>query len=145
MNTLTKIACRTIGTVGMGVALYEATQVGKQFSKNYSIKEQSKYLEKAYFNGRTMDSISYSGNDMRNTAFNKRTKNPLPSLWGKIKGGIGGGLYGLADQLPTVICSSFAILGKGVGAKVGAVGVVLFQGFNVLRNVFGLGKHNPMD
>ena len=142
---ITKIACRTVGTIGMGVALYEATQVSKLLSRNYSVKEQSKYLEKAYFDSRTIDSVSYTANDIRSKAFDLRTKNPLPSLWGKIKGVISGALYGLGDQLPTVACSTLAILGKGLGAKIGAVGVVAVQGYNVIRNAFGLGKHHPMD
>ena len=50
MRTITKIACRVVGAVGMGMSLYDATRVGGLFSKNESQVQQQKYLEKTYFN-----------------------------------------------------------------------------------------------
>lgn len=145
MNTITKIACRSAGALGAGLALYDATQLGKLYSKSYSEMEQGKYLQNAYFNGRTIDNPSFIDNDIRATGFELRAKNPIPAFWGSIKGAISGSLYALANQLPTVACSTLAILGKGLSAKVGAIGVVVFQGYNAARNIFGLGKHNPMN
>lgn len=145
MNTLTKIACRTTGTVGIGVALYEAVKVGKQFSKNESQIVQGKYLENAYYNSRTVDKVSYTSNGIRKKTFDLRTRNPLPSIWGQIKGGTRGALYGLGENLFTVACSALAILSKGTLAKVGAAGVALKFCYDIARNGFGLGKKHPMN
>jgi len=144
MRTITKIACRAMGTVGMGIALYDASRVASQFSKNGAQNQQAKYLEKAYFNTRGIDNVSYNSNNIRQKTFDLRSKNPIPSFWGRIKGGTEGALYSLGTNLFTVACSSLAILSKGVLAKVGAIGVGLGICYNIARNGFGLGKQHPM-
>lgn len=145
MRTLSKIACRTTGTIGMGVALYEAYRVGKQFAKNGAQNSQAKYLEKAYYNSRTIDKVSYTSNSIRQKTFDLRTKNPLPAIWGKIKGGFEGATYGLGENLFTVACSSCAILSKGFLAKIGAIGLGLKLCYEIARSGFGLGKEHPMN
>ena len=145
MNTITKIACRTIGAAGIGIPLYNAMRVGNQFARNEAQRTQGKYLEKAYFDSRTIDTVSYSSNKVRQKVFDLETKNPLPTLWGKIKGWTNGTLSSLGDSLPTIICASMAILSKGFFAKVGAVGVALSAAYSIARNGFGLGKYHPMD
>ncbi len=144
MKTLTKIACRTIGTVGIGLALYDASRVAARFSKNQSEIEQAKYLEKSYFNSRTIENDSYVSNSMRKKAFDLRVKDPIPSLWGRIKGYAQGAMYSLGNSLFTVACSALALLSKGVFAKIGAAGVALGFAYDFLRNGFGLGKQHPM-
>lgn len=145
MRTITKIACRTVGVVGMGIALYDASCVAKQFSKNGAQNQQAKYLENAYFNSRNIDSVSYSSNAIREKTFDLRSKNPLPSLWGRLKGATLGTIDSLGNNLPTVACSALALLSKGIFAKIGAVGVGLGICYNIARNGFGLGKQHPMD
>lgn len=133
-----------MGTVGMGIALYDASRVAKQFSRNGAQNEQAKYLEKVYFNSRNIDTVSYNSNNIRKKTFELRTNNPLPSLWGKFKGGIEGATYSLGNNLFTVACSALALLSKGALAKIGAVGVGLGICYNIARNGFGLGKQHPM-
>ena len=145
MRMITKIACRTMGAVGMGVSIYNASRVGCQFSKNEAQKTQGKYLEKIYFNSRTLDNVSYTANSMRKKTFNVRTKNPLPALWGSIKGWTTGALYSLGNSLPLVACSALAILSKGLLAKLGAIGIGVGFCYNIARNGFGLGKKHPMN
>ena len=145
MRMLTKIACRTVGTIGMGVSLYNATRVGCQFSRNEAQRVQGKYLEKAYYDSRTLDDVSYSSNKIRQKTFDLRTKNPLPALWGKVKGWTQGALYSLGNSLPLVACSALALISKGALAKIGAVGVALGACYSIARNGFGLGKQHPMD
>lgn len=144
MKTITKIACRTIGAAGIGYALYDAWRVGNHFSKVESEKVQSAYIEKAYFDSRNSDTVSFTDNDVRKKTFDLRVKNPIPSFWGKIKGGIEGSVYSLGNNLFTVACSAFALLSKGFMAKAGTVGLMLGACYNIVRNGFGLGKHNPM-
>ncbi len=145
MKTVTKIACRTMGTVGMGMALYNATRVASQFSKHSAQCEQSKYLEKAYFNSRSLSDVSYTSRSLQKKTFDLRTKNPLPSLWGKLKGAVKGTVQSLGNSLPAVVCAAFALLSKGILAKIGAVGVGLGICYDIAHNGFGFGKHNPMD
>ena len=145
MRTITKIACRTMGTVGMGIALYDASRVASQFSRNGAQNEQAKYLEKAYFNSRNIDEVSYTSNNIREKTFDLRTKNPLPSLWGRVKGYCQGACYALGNNLFTVTCSACALLSKGILAKIGATGVGLSICYKIARDGFGLGKQHPMD
>lgn len=145
MKTITKIACRTVGAVGMGLAAYDAFKIGKLYSKNKGPLEEAKYLEKAYFNSRTTNNVSYVSNDISKKTFELRSKNPLPSLWGRVKGTFQGIFTSLSNNLLTVSCSAFALLSKGFLAKAGAIGTLLGIGYDIASNGFGLGKQNPMD
>ena len=145
MKTFAKIVCRTTGTLGMGLALYEASCVGKQFARNGAKNSQAKYLERAYYSGRTIDDVSYISNDIRKKTFDLRTRNPLPTLGGKVKGWFDGAMYGLGNNLFTVCCASLAILSKGALAKLGAIGVAAKFGYDILRSGFGIGKEHPMN
>lgn len=144
MNTLAKIACRTVGTLGMGAAVYDAVKLGGLYSKNKSEYEQGKYLEKTYFNSRTTDNPSYIANSIRKKTFDLRSKDPIPSFWGKIKGGFLGATESLANSLPLVLSSSLALLSKGLLAKIGAFGVGACACYTIAREGLGIGKHNPM-
>ena len=144
MKTVTKIACRTIGALGLGTAVYDAVHVAGHHAKIQSEIQESKYLEKVYYDSRTIDKFSYTSDYVREKAFDKRSKNPLPSLWGKIKGANEGFVHGLGEHLLAVACGSLALVSKGFLAKVGAAGVCISFVHNVLHNGFGLGKTHPM-
>lgn len=144
MNTVAKIACRTIGTAGMGIALYDACRLSKHFAGTGAGAAQTNYMERAYFDARTIDEVSYTSNAIRQKTFDVRTKNPLPGIFGGIKGGVKGFLYGLGNSLPVVAFSALALLGKGWAAKLGAVGIGLGIVYKIFREGYGLGKNNPM-
>jgi len=145
MNMVTKVACRSAGTLGMGVALYEAVRVGGHFSKTESEDVQSRYIANAMYNSRTLDNMSYTSNSIREKTFNLRTKNPLPAIYGRVKGAIEGFLYGLGNTLPLIACSALAILGKNTLAKTGVVGLGCCLLYKIARDGYGLGKNNPMN
>ena len=144
MNTVTKIACRSVGTLGMGIALFDACQLSKHYSKIGGKASKARQLNSAYYNGRTIDNVSYVSNNIRKKTFNVRAANPLPEMVGEINGGIKGFLYGIGNFLPAIAFSSLALLGKSWGAKVGAIGVGLGVCLKIAREGFGLGKKNPM-
>ena len=145
MNIAGKIACRTVGIAGMAVSCYDAAKISKQFSEIGSEHAQEHHLEKAYFNSRTTDKVSYTTNALREKTFELRSKNPLPSFFGKIKGWTQGFLYGMANSLPIVACSAFAILGKNFFAKAGALGLGAIAIFKILHDGYGIGKNSPMN
>lgn len=142
---MTKIACRVLGTAGMAAVCYDAAKISKQFSHIGSEHAQEHYLEHAYFNARTLDKVSYNSNVLQEKTFELRTKNPFPAIWGKIEGGVKGFMYGLANELPLVVCSSLAILGKNFLAKAGAIGIGAIALYKVLRDGYGTGKNHPMN
>jgi hypothetical protein len=128
----------------MAVACYDAAKISKQFSEIGSDHAQENYLQKAYYNSRTLDNVSYTSDALRSKTFELRSKNPIPSIYGKAKGGFQGFMYGLANSLPLIICSSFAILGKNILAKLGALGIGAIALYKLIRDGFGVGKNNPM-
>lgn len=145
MHTVTKIACRTIGTLGMGVALYNAGRVAGHQAKVEAGFQKANQMERAYFDARTIDNHSYFSNGVRKKTFELRSKNPLPKVFGNIKGAITGFLSSMGTQLFTIGCSAMALLSKGLLAKIGAAGVGLAFIYEVARNGLGIGKHNPMN
>lgn len=145
MNIAGKILCRTAGTLGMGLALYDATKVGGLYARNGGQYEQSKYLQRRYFDSRTTDVVSYRDSMIGEKTFDLMAKNPLPAIWGKVKGGVEGFLYGLGNSIPIIVCSALALLGKNIGAKIGVAGLALGVCAKIAREGFGVGKKHPME
>ena len=144
MVSVGKIVCKTVGVAGMGMALFDAVQASKSVSRRTAHANQANYLEKSYFNSRTIDNVSTYSNKLRAKTFDLQTWNPLPAFWGKIKGGVKGFAYSLGINMPLIVTSAFAIASKGIMSKVGAIGVALGLSYNIARNGFGLGKEHPM-
>jgi len=144
MKMAGKIVCKTLGTAGIAVACYDAAKISKQYSVIGSDRAQENYLQNVYYNSRTLDNVSYTSNALREKTFELRSKNPIPSIYGKANGRFQGFMYGLANSLPLIICSSFAILGKNLLAKLGALGIGGIAIYKLARDGFGVGKNNPM-
>lgn len=144
MVSVGQVICKTVGVAGMGLALYDTVQSCKDASRKGGHVATANFLEKAYYNSRTIDNISTNQNNIRKKTFEVKTKLPLPTLMGKIKGGINGIFYSLGNYLPMIVCSSLAILCKGFWSKLGAIGVGCGILYNILRNGLGLGKEHPM-
>ena len=146
MNFLTKMACRTIGTAGMGMAMYDTYCISKQYAKNGGQKESGEYIAKTYANSRTTENVSYVSNDMRKMTFDIMAENPLPTVWGKIKGGFNGAIYSLANNIGTISFSALALTAKNKYiALTGVIGTALCTAYKILQDGLGIGKHTPMD
>lgn len=145
MKTVTKIVCRTIGTLGMGYALYDAAKVAKQYSRNEALMQDAKHFQRVYTDTRTIDTVSFTDSTIQKKASDIRMKNPLYSVWGTVKGGVTGFLSGMGNHIFTVACSAFALASKGTMAKIGAIGTGLCACVNIARNAYGIGKHTPLD
>ena len=144
ISTPAKIVCRTIGTAGMGMSLANAIQTGKYFSKTMEEDIQAEHLEKVYYSSRTLSDINYNANMLREKGFELRSRNPIYAIYGKLKGAIGGFLYGLGCILPSIVFSALALLCKNWVAKVGAIGVAAGILMTFVKEGFGVGKTNPM-
>ena len=145
MVTIAPILCKTIGAAGIGAALYDTAKVSKHFAKAGKEEATAEYYQKVYSSTRTLDNLSYVSNAIQRKTADLREKNPLPTLWGSIKGGARGALYTLCNWLPAAGCASLALLTKGFLSKLGAAGVVLCTIFNIAHNGFGVAKNSPMD
>ncbi|MCQ2739035.1 MAG: hypothetical protein MJ237_02275 [bacterium] len=145
MNLAGKIVCRTVGAAGMYLSLSDAAKVSKLYKKIESEHVQENYLEKAYYDARTIDAVSYSANAAREKTFELRSKSKLPEMVGRCKGSIKGFLYGIGNFLPMVACSALALISKGFWAKAGAIGIGAIFVRNIARSGFGVGKHNPIN
>lgn len=145
MVSFSTVLCKTAGVVGMGVALYDTAQSAKTISRRTAHAQTAKWMENSYYNARTIDNISTTSNSIRAKTFDIKTRSPIPSVFGKIKGGFQGTLYGLGVNLPAIAFSTLAITTKGIWSKIGAVGVACGLLYNIARNGFGLGKQHPMN
>lgn len=144
MVSVGQIVSKTVGVAGLGLAMYDAVQCSKMSSRKNAHARQADYLEKSFYNSRTIDNISANSNRLRAKTFDLETWNPLPAFFGKISGGVKGFLYSLSTSLPLVLSSCLAIGCKGFLSKLGAVGVALSLAYNIARNGFGFGKEHPM-
>ncbi|MBE7703686.1 MAG: hypothetical protein E7Z89_06525 [Cyanobacteria bacterium SIG28] len=144
MVKLGLIASRAVGVAGIGLGLYDSIQTSKISARKQAHKTTADWLENVYFSSRTTDNVSSVSNDLRAKTFDMRTKNPIPTMYGKAKGAVNGMLYGLGVNLPIILCSSLALIGKNTVAKCGAIGAALCVAYDIARNGFGLGKQNPM-
>ena len=144
MVSVGQIVSKTIGVGGLGFALYDAVQVSKASARHRAHANQAEYLERSYYNARTIDNISPNSNKIRAKVFDLETWNPLPAFFGKVSGGVKGFAYSLAVGMPLILTSCLAIATKGFFSKLGAVGVALGLVYKVARDGFGFGKQHPM-
>ena len=145
MAVISPIICKTIGAAGIAAALYDTVKVSNHFAAAGKEDAAADYYQKLYADTRTIDNISYVSNAAQNKITDLREKNPLPVIWGSIKGWTKGALYTLCNWLPAAGCASLALLTKGFLSKLGAAGVVLCSIYNIAHNGFDVGKNNPMD
>ena len=145
MNTIGKIACKTIGLASMSAIIYDAYSIGKHHSKVGAQEASADIFEKAIAAKRTNTNESYLTNAMQNKVSDLRMNNPLFPLFGKIKGFIKGSLISLGNNIIPVSLASMALLGKNTCAKIGAWGTAAYAAFLILREGFGVGKHTPID
>lgn len=145
MNLAGKIACKSIGVVGISLGLYDAYKVAGHYAKVGEEQAQAKYLTNAYFTSRTSDDVSFVSNSLREKTFDIRSKLSFPAAFGEIKGAVYGFFSGLGNWLPTITCSAIALAAKGTFAKAGAIGVGICTAYDILRNGFGMNKQNPMN
>ncbi len=144
MKSITPIICKTVGAAGLGVALYDTWKVSSHFAKAGGENAAAEHYQKVYATTRNINNISYVSNSVQKKTADLRDKNPIPRVWGSIKGRATGVLYTLCNWLPTAGCASLALLAKGWLSKLGAAGVLLCSVYNICHNGFGLGKDNPM-
>ena len=95
MVSVGQIVSKTVGVAGLGLAMYDAVQCSKMSSRKNAHARQADYLEKSFYNSRTIDNISANSNRLRAKTFDLETWNPLPAFFGKISGGVKGFLYSL--------------------------------------------------
>lgn len=145
MNLAGKIACRTVGALGMSAGLYDAVRVAGHHAKISGEEAQAKYYENIYYSSRTTNQMSYIANDIRGKTADIRSKLLLPTIIGNIKGAFEGFFYGLGNWLPAIACSALALVSKGKAAKIGAAGLALCAVYSILHNGFGFNKQNPMN
>lgn len=142
--TLQKVVCKTVGIAGMSAVLYDAYSVAKCNSSRKTDVENADYFEKIYADTRSTNTESPMQAAMQKKVADLRMKNAIVPMISKIKGFISGGLNSLADNIIPVCLASLALAGKGMFAKIGAWGTGLYGAYIVLKEGFGLGKHNPM-
>ena len=140
MNTVTKIACRTIGLAGMSAVLYDAYSVGKHYSIVGEKSALGRITMDAFAAKRTTTNESPVTSSVQNKVADFRMNNPLIPIAGRIKGFFKGTLSSLGDNIIPVAFSSMAVLGKNTWAKVGAWGMGGYAAFVILKEGFGVGK-----
>lgn len=145
MNVVSKIVCKTAGIAGVSAALYDAYSLGKANSHRVSQQMTADHFERVHAATRTLGTESEVNNFIQGKVRDFRTENPLISVFGNIKGFVGGVLESLGNNIIPVTFASIALAGKGTVSKIGAIGVALCALYSVAREGFGLGKHTPVD
>ena len=145
MNVVSKIVCKTAGIAGVSAALYDAYCYGKANSHRVSQHMTADHFERVHAATRTLGTESEVKNFVQEKTRDFRMENPLISIFGSIKGFVGGALESLGTNIIPVIFASMALAGKGTASKIGAIGVAASALYTIAREGFGLGKHTPVD
>ena len=145
MVSFANIACKTIGLVGLGQISYDAYCVTKAKARNAGVDGHSQHIEKVFYDTRSINETSMFSREISRRSLDLRSRNPLPTFFAKVKGGITGFLYSLGTNLFTVEFSTLALFGKNRWGKVGAIGTAISLAAKILRNGFAVGKKNPMN
>lgn len=142
--TVSKIACKTIGVTGLGLGIADTLKGVGRFSTRGAEDAEIEHLYDTFETSRTIENESDLANSLRKKTAEFRDSNPLPQIWGKIKGGAKGMVYMLGVNLPILASSALALVCKGFWSKLGAVGVGASLLWTILKDGFGIGKPKPI-
>lgn len=145
MVSFSNIACKTVGVAGMSAVLYDAYCLSKAQAKRTSQQDNADFYEKIYADTRYSSNESPITNAMQKKVANLRMNNPIVPTVGNIKGCITGFFRALGDNIIPAAFASLALAGKGIFAKIGAIGVAACGLFTLLKEGFGFSKKSPMD
>ncbi len=144
MGTISNIACKTVGAVGMSAILYDAYSVATKNAERVSQMASADHFEKVHLSTRTLSDESSVNGAMQKKIAELRMNNPLFSIIGNVKGFAKGFLNTLGNNLLAVTFSSLALATKGTMSKIGAWGVAGCALFNIAKEGFGIGKNTPI-
>jgi hypothetical protein len=128
----------------MYAALSDSLKIAKKYSEIGGEHRQEEYLVNVYSKTRTTDQVSYTQKNIGEKAFELRSKNPFPGIFGSMGGAFKGFTYSMGNYLPAVVFSTIALVSKKWPAKIGAAGVAAGIIYKIVRQGFGVGKQNPM-
>lgn len=143
MSKWQNFVCKSVGTVGMSLALYDAYKLASKKSDRMVLQDTANHYSDTYFSSRTLSTESEINSALQNKVRDMRMKNPVLPIISKIKGFIIGGLESLANNFIPVAFSTLALTTKGLLSKIGAWGVAIWGAITLLREGFGLGKNTP--
>ena len=144
-SNIAGLAARTTGLAAIGMTCYDAHVMGKLEADTYSQSNESARLTAAADNLNYMESPSVVLGKVKKKIFNFQVDNSFLMPFEAVYGYMRGFASSCVDKAIPLTMGLFALIGGKITSKLSAFGLMLYAGYKVLHEGFGIGKVNRLE
>lgn len=144
-TNFTKYLAKGVGATALGILAYDSHIVGKLQSDVYSKSRDADACMDAFSNSQYLTSPSATMSKLKKGVFNFETENNFRHFVNSAIGYFKGFGSMLVDNVVPLGLGLGALCGKGKWAKGSAIGLGIYAGFKLLKDVLGFGHYNDLN
>lgn len=144
-TNFTKYLAKGVGATALGILAYDSHIVGKLQSDVYSKSRDADACMDAFSNSQYLTSPSATMSNLKKGMFNFETENNFRHFVNSAIGYFKGFGSMLVDNVVPLGLGLGALCGKGKWAKGSAIGLGIYAGFKLLKDVLGFGHYNDLN
>lgn len=144
-TNFTKYLAKGVGATALGILAYDSHIVGKLQSDVYSKSRDADACMDAFSNSQYLTSPSATMSNLKKGVFNFETENNFRHFVNSAIGYFKGFGSMLVDNVVPLGLGLGALCGKGKWAKGSAIGLGIYAGFKLLKDVLGFGHYNDLN
>lgn len=144
-TNFTKYLAKGVGATALGILAYDSHIVGKLQSDVYSKSRDADACMDAFSNSQYLTSPSATMSNLKKGVFNFETENNFRHFVNSAIGYFKGFGSMLVDNVVPLGLGLGALCGKGKWAKGSAIGLGIYAGFKLFKDVLGFGHYNDLN
>lgn len=144
-TNFTKYLAKGVGATALGILAYDSHIVGKLQSDVYSKSRDADACMDAFSNSQYLTSPSATMSNLKKGVFNFETENNFRHFVNSAIGYFKGFGSMLVDNVVPLGLGLGALCGKGKWSKGSAIGLGIYAGFKLLKDVLGFGHYNDLN
>ncbi len=144
-TNFTKYLAKGVGATALGILAYDSHIVGKLQSDVYSKSRDADACMDAFSNSQYLTSPSATMSNLKKGVFNFETENNFRHFVNSAIGYFKGFGSMLVDNVVPLGLGLGALCGKGKWSKGSAIGLGIYAGFKLFKDVLGFGHYNDLN
>ena len=139
------IAARATGVAALGVTAYDAHVLGKLQADVYSQSNEADRLTAAAYNNNYLDTPSAVMGKVKKGIFKFQVDNSIFMPFDAVIGYVKGFASSCVNSVIPGLLGLGALFGGKVSSKFSALGLLVYGGYKIFQEGFGIGRPNRMN
>lgn len=145
-NNYGKYLAKAAGAAAVGMVAYDAHVLGKLKADVYSQSKEADACSDAFNNTLYQTEPSVLQSKMKKFLFRFELENNLFKLWNSAKGYVSGFLDMMVSGVVPLGLGLAALVSKNKTiCKASGIGLLVWGGIKFVRDILGVGNHNPLN